>query len=151
VLSALASGIALGVIFVDQNNIQEIPNASPITLAGTNGAGGANFKMTNNTMPKPTGTNFNVGCGSLAPCPTNTVDIQSLNGNTVCAIVTGNSAYDPESWSQGAGSSAFFLFQTGSTLNLEGSGSATSYIAANNTVTDSSGSTADAPPPASPS
>ena len=120
-------GQSVGVLGIYNNQIREVPNASPITVFGRTGTGSARFKVTGNVMPRPTGTNFDVGCAAPTttptPCPTNTVSAQSLKGFKVCAVVSGNSAYDPESWPQGAGNNAFFLFHhvlAGSAFNLEG-------------------------------
>ncbi|HEX8897709.1 MAG TPA: Ig-like domain-containing protein, partial [Chthoniobacterales bacterium] len=138
-------GATHGVVRIDNNRINEIPNGSGIKVFAVTGTGGANVEVINNTMPKPTGTSIDPGCGhGVTPCPTNTVDLEALNSNSMCAIVTGNSAWDPESFTDGAGQSAYFLLQNNPAIfNLEGTGTAATYIAAHNTVTNSSGGTAD--------
>jgi VCBS repeat-containing protein len=144
-IRAAIQGATHGVLRIDNNRINEIPNGSGIKIFAVTGTGGANVEITNNTMPKPTGTSIDPGCGNgVRPCPTNTVDLEALNSNSICAIVTGNSAWDPESFTDGAGQSAYFLLQSNPAIfNLEGTGSAATYIAAHNTVTNSSGGTPD--------
>src|SRR5215211_2046542 len=69
-------GQSVGVLGIYNNQIREVPNASPITVFGRTGTGSARFKVTGNVMPRPTGTNFDVGCAAPTttptPCPTNT-------------------------------------------------------------------------------
>jgi len=136
-------GNSRGVVRVDQNDLHEIPNGRPILAFVRNpvsgAALGASLEYTNNTIPRPTGTNFDVGCGGGAtPCPGNTMDIEALNGNKGCAVISGNTVYDPESWPQGAGNSAILLFQSASTMNLEGTNAnANTQLANTNTVTNS--------------
>src|SRR5258708_2877515 len=74
------------------------------------------------------------------PCQGNTMDIEALNGNKGCAVISGNTVYDPEIWPQGAGNSAILLFQSASTMNLEGAvPNANTQLAATNTATDTAG------------
>jgi hypothetical protein len=61
---------------------------------------------------------------------------------SVCTVITGNTAYDPTSWPQGAGFAAYYLARRGTpgpqVLNLEGNTAQTPRVnvLGNNTVTN---------------
>jgi uncharacterized repeat protein (TIGR01451 family) len=150
--SAFGSGVRVviqngkqGAITIDGNQIREVPNSFGIDVEaiGHTSGNSVKVKITNNTLPRPTGTNQNV-CGSgNFPCPLSTIFVTSdtdAAAESVCALITGNSAYDPTFFPDGAGSSAFYLARRGpapQVLNIEGNTSQTprQNILNNNTVT----------------
>ena len=136
-----------GTYTIDSNTIREVPNGYGIDVEAIGHTSGAavKVKLTGNTVVRPTGTNINIGCGSLAPCPLSSVFVSSDTDSaaeTVCTVISGNSAYDPTSWPQGAGFSAYYLARRGPTpqvLNLEGNTGMTprNNVLGSNTVTNS--------------
>ncbi|MFY9821535.1 MAG: cadherin-like domain-containing protein, partial [Thermoanaerobaculia bacterium] len=149
--SAIGAGVRViiqrstqGSITIDSNQIREVPNSSGIDVEaiGHTAGNSVKVKITNNTISRPTGTNTNIGCGTLAPCPLSTIFVLSDTDSapeTVCSSITGNSAYDPTSWAQGAGQAAYYLARrSGQALNLEGNTglSPRNNILGNNTVTN---------------
>ncbi len=141
-------GGAHGVLTISGNTLREVPNAFGFEIRGVGGPGGLgglNVKLTGNTVVDPTGTNTDIGCGAAAPCPLSSVYIAADNANfaggaqNVCAIVSGNTAYDPQAaWAQGAGQFAYQLDQLSaglSAFNLGGTNpNAVTEINATNTV-----------------
>ena len=138
-----------GVLTISGNTISEVPNASGFELRGVGGPagdGGLNVKLTGNTVNNPSGSNLDVcGIGSPQPCPASTVYIAADNAatgtQTVCAIASGNTIYDPAStWPTGdsfTGAIAFQMDQlaAGAVFNLGGShANAVTEINATNTV-----------------
>jgi hypothetical protein len=86
-----------------------------------------------------------MGCGFHVPCPLASIFVTSDSfgaAETVCSVITGNTAYDPTSWPVG-GEAAYTLGETfdaghSSTHQIEGSGaSVATSILASNTVTNS--------------
>ena len=147
--SAIGNGMRLNIngqaqaaITVSNNILNEVPNGRGIEMIGRLGTGGARFKVTGNTIVRPTGTAQDIGCGANVPCPLSSVWLSSLNGNTVCTTVSGNTAYDPTSWPAG-GEAAFSMSNpaSASTLRLEGTAAnAATQITNTNTITNNSGS-----------
>jgi Bacterial Ig domain/Cadherin-like domain len=131
---------------IDGNTVNEVPNSFGLDIESIGHTSGASVKakITNNTVTRPTGTNTNIGCGSLAPCPESSIFVSSDTDSaseSVCLVLTGNTAYDPTSWPQGAGFAAYYLARRGPTpqvLNLEGntSQSPRTNVLGDNTVTN---------------
>jgi large repetitive protein len=139
--SAIGNGVRVviqgqshGNVRIDQNTIREVPRGRGIEATGTSGSGGAHFTVTNNTVTAPTGT-LGVACGGPGQiCPLASIYVASDAGNTVCARVSGNTAYDASNV-PGGSEGAYRLSQL-STFNLEGTNAnANAEIAATNTVT----------------
>jgi hypothetical protein len=145
--SAIGNGLRLNingqthaVLTVSNNLLNEIPNGRGIEMIGRLGSGAAAFKVVGNTVKRPNGSHEDVcGLGSAQPCPLASVWTSALNGNNVCSIITGNTAYDPASWAAG-GEAAFALSNNASTLRLEGTAAnAAAQITGNNTITNLTG------------
>ena len=133
---------------ISGNTIREVPNSRGIDVTGlgtTSGAGSKRFKIANNTIVRPSGTNQDIGCGASVPCPLGSIFVTSDSFGTaqsVCSVITGNTAYDPTSWALG-GEAAYTLGETAdaghsSTHQVEGNTALTvaNSILATNTVTD---------------
>ena len=148
-IRVIVKGGTAGAFTIDSNTISEVPNARGLDLEGlrtASGNGGAKFKVTNNTVARPTGTNQNIGCGANVPCPLAslwlTADNETNSGNyTTCAVVSGNTMYDPTSWAAG-GEAAYYLqennFTGPATFNLEGTqATPLAQVSTTNTVANS--------------
>ena len=76
------------------------------------------------------------------PCPLGSivvvVDQNAAATESVCSLITGNSAYDPTSWPLGSESAFYLARRSSQTLNIEGNTSQTpqQVILNNNTVTN---------------
>lgn len=140
-----------GVLTISGNTLREVPNGFGFEIRGVGGPGGRgglNVKLSGNTVANPSGSNLDVcGFGSPQPCPLSSVYLAADNADTaattqtVCAIVSGNTAYDPQAaWVQGAGQFAYQLDQlfsppASSVFNLGGTHvDAVTEINATNTV-----------------
>ncbi len=155
--SAIGSGIRLivqgdstqGFFTVDTNTIREVPNADVIVAFSQNGdavsgTGSARFKITNNFLPQPSGTNQNIGCGAGVPCGAGDGNIFVLadEHNSACVLITGNTVFDATTmngaWDVllaervGPPTGSAITVQTGS--NGGNSAAATSFITGNNTL-----------------
>jgi hypothetical protein len=137
-----------GFFTIDGNTIREVPNAGNgiITLQSQSGAAGAGtgftrFKVTNNTLPAPSGTNVNLGCGG--PCLDEGIFLLADDGQAACALITGNNIFDVTPYPghtadvyiatrTGAPAGASMTIQTGS--NGGNSAAALAFINANNTL-----------------
>jgi hypothetical protein len=150
--SAIGNGIRVangGVninLTIDSNVIREVPNGRGIDIEPQAYTVNATVKakITNNTIARPSGTNQNIGCGANVPCPSASIFVLSDNNSVggfdhVCTVVSGNSAYDPTSWAAGGEAAYYFARRTttSNTLTLEGTGTPSSWILGNNTVTNS--------------
>ncbi|MFN2622993.1 MAG: beta strand repeat-containing protein, partial [Chthoniobacterales bacterium] len=123
------------------NTLNEIPNARGIELVGRLGSGGANFKVVNNIVHAPSGTNQTICDGStMTPCPLAPLYVEANSGDTDCVVVTGNTTYNPQPIGFG-GEFAYYLHE-GSTapaphhINIENNGgdaTATAAITNHNT------------------
>ena len=149
-----------GVISVTNNTIREVPNADIITAIGQNGAGSspsanARFKILNNNMPQPSGSNFDF-CGiPNTACASNGIFVLADEGSPVCNVITGNTIYDLSLMN---GIADVYLAErtgppAGAQLTVEGTGGSNSaYILANNTLAgpsqfiDEGGNTSQVPP-----
>jgi hypothetical protein len=130
----IVQGGAAGHIKVNTNTIHQIPTGRGIEAIGRNGAGGASFIITNNTVTQPTGTNVDV-CGTNTLCPSAPIFVQANAisvANSVCAVVSGNTAYNPLVIAGGGEFSAFLSQANGATFNYEGSGAALASLTAAN-------------------
>jgi hypothetical protein len=133
-----------GVLTIDSNIIREVPNARGIDIdaEGYTAANSVNVKITNNQVVRPTGASGDIGCGPGVPCPSGSivviVDKNAVASESVCSVITGNSAYDPTSWPLGSESAFYLARRSLQTLNLEGNTSQTpaQNILNNNTVTN---------------
>jgi len=135
-----------GNVTVSNNTIREVVNADIMTFFGQNGAGAsgtnaARFKITNNAMPTPSGSNQSF-CGPPAtPCASNGIFVLADEGTPVCTVITGNSVYDVSTMN---GSFDIYLAErtgppAGAQLTVEGTGGSNSaYIIANNTLAGAS-------------
>jgi hypothetical protein len=152
--SVLGSGIRVvvqgdatqGAVTVNNNTIREVANADVITFFGQNGNGNAStvfngaarFKITNNVMPQPSGSNQAL-CGPAAtPCALNGIFVLADEKMPVCNVITGNNIYDVTTMN---GSFDVYLAEragppTGAQLTVEGTGgSNATFIQGNNTLT----------------
>ncbi|HEX9459611.1 MAG TPA: hypothetical protein VGA84_10730, partial [Thermoanaerobaculia bacterium] len=133
-----------GVITIDSNVVREVPNARGIDVEaqGFASANSVNVKITNNQVVRPTGASGDIGCGPGVPCPAGSIvvisDKNAVASESVCSVITGNSAYDPTSWPAGSESAYYLARRTSQTLNLEGNTSLSpaQNILSNNTVTN---------------
>jgi hypothetical protein len=138
------NGGAHGVLTIDGNIIREVPNARGIDIdaEGYAAANSVNVKIINNQVIRPTGASGDIGCGPGVPCPAGSivvvVDKNAVASESICSIITGNSAYDPTSWPLGSESAFYLARRSSQTLNLEGNTSQTPQqnILSNNTVTN---------------
>src|SRR5262249_23668150 len=151
--SVLGSGIRVvvqgdatqGVMTVNNNTIHEVANADVITLTGQNGNGNAStvfngtarFKVTNNVMPAPSGSNQSL-CGiPNTACGLNGIFVLADEKMPVCNAITGNNIYDVTTMN---GSFDVYLAEragppAGAQLTVEGTGGSNStFIQANNTL-----------------
>ncbi|MEA2239569.1 MAG: hypothetical protein QOC81_4293 [Thermoanaerobaculia bacterium] len=133
-----------GALTIDSNVIREVPNARGIdVLAQADTAGNSvSVKITNNQVVRPTGASGDIGCGPGVPCPEGSivviVDKNVVASESICSVITGNTAYDPTSWPLGSESAFYLARRTSQTLNLEGNTSLTprQNILNNNSVTN---------------
>ena len=146
--SGIGSGIRVvvqgqntqGAVTVSNNIVREVPNSTILNFIGqngnaTSGTNTARFKIVNNTMPAPSGSNLSL-CGPLnSPCGENGIFVLADEGTPVCNIITGNNIFDLSSFgfdiylAERAGPPA------GAQLTVEGTGGSNSaYILANNTL-----------------
>jgi len=135
-----------GNVFVNNNIIHETVNADIMTFisqngAATTGSGTARFKITNNTMPAPSGSN-QAFCGPAnTPCAGAGIFVLADEGDPACNIITGNNIYDVTTMN---GSSDIYLAErtgppAGAQLTVEGTGGSNStFIQANNTLAGAS-------------
>ncbi len=139
-----------GFLTADGNTIREVPNADVIVAFSQKGGntGGAScsarFKITNNTLPQPSGTNQSLGCGAGVPCGAADGNIFVLvdDGSTGCALISGNNIFDATtmngSWDvylatrTGPPTGASMTIQTGA--NGGNSAAALTFINGNNTL-----------------
>ena len=68
---------------------------------GFAGATSARYKVINNTVTLPSGTNQNIGCGAGVPCGENGISVYADEAATTCAAVSGNTVYDVASFTGG--------------------------------------------------
>jgi VCBS repeat-containing protein len=140
-----------GYFTVDNNQIREVPNSDVIIAFSQNGATpntgstqpARRFKITNNTLPQPSGTNQSLGCGAGVPCGAadGVIWVYADENNTNCALVTGNNVYDATtmngSWDillsarTGPPAGATITIQTGANGN---SAAAIAFLNLNNTL-----------------
>ncbi|PYJ88498.1 MAG: hypothetical protein DME70_03895, partial [Verrucomicrobia bacterium] len=130
-----------GAILAQRNTLNEIPNARGMEFVGRLGSGGANFKVVNNVVNAPSGTNQTICDGSTTtPCPLAPIYVEANSGNTDCVVVTANTTYNPQPIGYG-GEFAYYLHE-GSTaptphhINIENNGgdaTATAAITNHNT------------------
>jgi hypothetical protein len=124
---------------VNNNTFHEVANQDVISFVAQDGAGvsshgtTANFKITNNTVTAATGTTQFGGTeqGGLG------IFVLADEGVPVHTVITGNNI----STTQPAGEFDIYLAErtgppTGSSLSVEGTGSVSSFIIANNTLHD---------------
>ncbi|MEQ1517816.1 MAG: Ig-like domain-containing protein, partial [Usitatibacteraceae bacterium] len=88
-----------GNVVVNNNTIRETANADVMTFIGQNGAGvagsgTAKFKITNNSMPTPSGSNLSLCGPANTPCASNGIFVLADEGNPVCSVITGNTVFD---------------------------------------------------------
>ena len=131
-----------GTLLISNNIIREVPNAVIINLFGQNGAGTsgtntAHFKVINNTMPAPSGSNLSL-CGPVnTACAAQGIFVLADEGTPVCNVITGNVVPDLTPFN---GDYGIYLAErtgppAGAQLTVEGTGGSNStYIQANNTI-----------------
>jgi len=140
------NGGKAGSITVDGNTIQEVPNASLLSVEYQAYAAGSTMKLkvTNNQLKKPTAGTANGFCGPAATvCPSSTfamfVDSNAAAKSTICTTISGNSVFDPTSGPNGAGLAAFQVGvrTAGNALNIEGTqANIRNQIITTNTITN---------------
>jgi hypothetical protein len=136
-------------ILISNNTVREVPNAGNgiISLIGQDGAGvtpsgSVRFKVVNNTLPAPAGTNQSVGCGANVPCVDDGIFALADEAMPVCTVMTGNNIFALSS--EPAGNADIFLAErsgppAGAQLTVEGTGGSNStYLQANNTLAGTS-------------
>ncbi len=130
-----------GDITINNNTVRECAIAVPINVIGQNGAAASGtatmrFRVTNNTLPQPSGTNVDV-CGTNTPCIDAVLFILADEASPVCNVITGNNFFDATTMNGGAD---IYLAErigppAGAQLTVEGTGGSNStYIQANNTL-----------------
>ena len=144
------NGGKAGSITVDGNIIQEVPNASLLSVEYQAYAAGSTMKLKviNNQLKKPTAGTANGFCGPAATvCPSSTfamfVDSNAAAKSTICTTISGNQVFDPTSGPNGAGLAAFQLGvrTAGNAMNIEGTqANARQQIITTNTITNPGGS-----------
>jgi hypothetical protein len=144
------NGGKAGSITVDGNVIQEVPNASLLSVEyqAYTSASTMKIKIINNQLKKPTAGTANGFCGPAATvCPSSTlmmfVDKNNVLGATICTTISSNQVFDPTSGPNGAGLAAFQLGvrSAGNNLNIEGTqANARQQIITTNTITNPGGS-----------
>ena len=131
-----------GVVTVSNNTIRETPNATMLDFFGQNGAAvagtlAARFKITNNTMPAPSGSNLSLCGPANTACADNGIFVLADQASPVCNSITGNTIYDLSTMN---GAFDIFLAErigppAGAQLTVEGTGGSNSaFIQANNTL-----------------
>ena len=143
-----------GFFTVDGNTIREVPNAGNgiISLFSQNGravsgSGSTRFKITNNILPTPSGTNLSIGCGAGVPCLDSGIFLLADEGDSACALITGNNIFGVSAYPGGTAdvylatrtgppAGASMTIQTG--VNGGNSAAALAFINANNTLAGSS-------------
>ena len=135
-----------GSVTVSNNIIREVPNAAILNFFGQNGAAAsgsnsAHFKIVNNTMSAPSGSNLSLCGPANTPCADTGIFILADEGTPVCNVITGNNIYDVTTMN---GSFDVYLAErsgppAGAQLTVEGTGGSNSaYILANNTLAGAS-------------
>jgi hypothetical protein len=135
-----------GSVTVSNNLIREVPNAAILNFFGQNGAAAsgtnsAHFKIVNNTMPAPSGSNLSLCGPANTACADAGIFILADEGTPVCNVITGNNIYDVSTMN---GSFDIYLAErsgppAGAQLTVEGTGGSNSvYIQANNTLAGAS-------------
>ncbi|HYL72832.1 MAG TPA: DNRLRE domain-containing protein [Bryobacteraceae bacterium] len=143
----VANGAVNVSVTIDSNTIHEVPNAGGIDLGAQayTQTGNVKYKVVNNTIVRPTGTNQSVCGPANTPCPNSQVFILSDSNaqggfDHVCTVISGNTVWDPTSYSFGAGQAAFYFARrtdAQNTLQLEGTqANVTNQINATNTITN---------------
>ncbi len=145
-----------GFYTVDGNTIHEVPNGgngiislfSQDGVASVSGTGSARFKITNNTLPAPSGTNQSIGCGAGVPCLDSGIFLLADQHNSACALITGNNIFDVTAFPATATSDVYLAERTGpaagATITVQtgsnggNSAAALAFINANNTLAGSS-------------
>ncbi|MBK8518013.1 MAG: Ig-like domain repeat protein [Saprospiraceae bacterium] len=149
--SGIGSGIRVvvqgqntqGAVTVINNTVREVPNSTILNFIGQNGnattgTNTARFKIINNTMPAPSGSNLSLCGPANTPCAEFGIFVLADEGTPVCNIITGNSIYDLTTVSGGVAD--IYLAEragppAGAQLTVEGTGGSNSaYIIANNTL-----------------
>jgi hypothetical protein len=131
-----------GNITVSNNTIHEVANADVISLFGQDGnatttTGTARFKVVNNSMPTPSGSNQSFCGPANTACASNGIFALADEDMPVCSVMTGNNVYDVTTMN---GSFDIYLAirtgpPSGAILRVEGTGgSNSSYVQANNTL-----------------
>ncbi len=142
-IRAVIQGVATqSAITINNNTIREVPNATLINIFAQNGAattgfGSARFKITNNTMPQPTGSNLGLCGPANTACADSGIFMLADENGIGQALITGNTIYDLSLMN---GSFDIYLAQrdgppANALLRIEGTGSVSSYIQTNNTLT----------------
>src|SRR6185312_5220196 len=131
-----------GSIFVNNNTFRETVNSDVMTFisqngAATTGTGTARFKITNNTLPTPSGSNQALCGPPNTPCAGMGIFVLADEGDPACNVITGNNIYDVSTMN---GTADVYLAEragppAGAQLTVEGTGGSNStYIQANNTL-----------------
>jgi hypothetical protein len=146
-----------GFFTVDGNTIREVPNAGNgiISLFSQNGraatgSGATRFKITNNVLPTPSGTNLSLGCGAGVPCLDSGIFLLADEGDDACVLMTGNNIFDVSAFPAhtsdvylaartGPPAGSAITVQTGA--NGGNSAAALAFINANNTLNGAAKST----------
>ena len=141
-IRAVVQGSATqGVVAITNNTIRETPNADIITAIGQNGAAAspsatARFRITGNNIPQPSGSNLSLCGPANTACAGNGIFVLADEGSPVCNVITGNTVFDLSTMN---GTAGVYLAEragppAGSQLTVEGTGSVSAFIQANNTL-----------------
>jgi VCBS repeat-containing protein len=132
---------------INNNTINEVPNAQQILIVAQDGSGSvyhgmtADFKITNNTITAPHGTNQDLGLGPGVPVGGDAgIEVIADEGVPVHTVITGNTVYDTSTTN---GAADIYIAErtgpaTGATLTVEGTGTVSGFIIANNTLAGAS-------------
>ena len=146
-IRVFTQGGTVATLTISGNVVREVPNARGIDITGlgtTSGGGLKRFKVTGNTIVRPSGSNQSLCGPANTPCPLASIFVTSDSfgvAQTVCSVITGNTAYDPTSYPLG-GEAAYTLGEVAdpghtSSHQVEGAGgSVSASILATNTVTN---------------
>ncbi len=142
-IRVVVQGVATqGVVSVTNNTIREVPNSDIMIFFGQNGAASspsasARFKVQGNTLPAFSGSNLSLCGPANSPCPGNGIFVLADEGSAVCNSITGNTIFDVSPI--GGGFDVYLAERAGppagAQLTVEGTGSVSAFVQANNTLT----------------
>jgi hypothetical protein len=135
-----------GSITISNNTIREVVNADAMFIIGQNGnattgTNTAKFKIVNNSLPTPSGSNQALCGPANTACAAAGIFVLADEATPVCSVITGNNIYDVTTMN---GTFDVYLAErvgppTGAQLKVEGTGGSNStFIQSNNTLAGAS-------------